>query len=449
MIPNPEKLLGKVVLEPSAGTGNIVDFCKKQGADVIACELNNDLARIIEKKARFLKHDFLSVRADEISHIDAVYMNPPFSADEKHILHAWNIAPDGCEIVALCNHETIENTYTKDRARLASIVNDYGYTEFLGDVFSNADRRTSVNISIIRLFKPAAQNNFDAFFESEEDSPEVQGNGIMEYNAIREIVQRYVNAIKLYDSVIANGIAMNDLIGIFSSVKDLTFVCTVKGKETDKLTFQKELQKKAWNWIFSKMQMDKYMTASLKSDINKFVEQQTKVPFTMRNIYMMFNMVIGTHGQRMQKVLIEVFDSLTQHHHDNRFAVEGWKTNSHYLINRKFIMPYITETNRIFQNEHVSLSWGRGNAERLDDLQKALSYITGTNYNEMEPLYQFYSRNKKVYGQWYTWGFFEIKAFKKGTVHCKFIDDSVWTLFNFKVAEAKGFELPENIRRSA
>lgn len=39
--------------------------------------------------------------------------------------------------------------------------------------------------------------------------------------------------------------------------------------------------------------------------------------------------------------------------------------------------------------------------------------------------------------------FFEIKGYKKGTVHVKFKDDKIWALFNRRVAEIKGYPLPE------
>ena len=51
----------KVVLEPSAGSGNIVDFLNKQGAKVIACEDNDQLRVILTKKCRILANDFLKV----------------------------------------------------------------------------------------------------------------------------------------------------------------------------------------------------------------------------------------------------------------------------------------------------------------------------------------------------------------------------------------------------
>ena len=106
--------------------------------------------------------------------------------------------------------------------------------------------------------------------------------------------------------------------------------------------FKKDLQKAGWNFIFSQLNMEKYSTSALKEDINKFVEQQEQIPLTMRNIYRMLEIVVGTTGQRMDKAINQVFDKVTMHYHENRHNVEGWKTNSHYLLNRRFIMPNIT-----------------------------------------------------------------------------------------------------------
>lgn len=53
-------------------------------------------------------------------------MNPPFSNAAKHILHAWEIAPEGCEIISLCNWETIKNSYSSERRQLEEIIDNYG-----------------------------------------------------------------------------------------------------------------------------------------------------------------------------------------------------------------------------------------------------------------------------------------------------------------------------------
>ena len=438
---SPYELSGKTLLEPSAGKGDIIDYAKSKGAKVLYCEINEDLAKIAGSKAQLIANDFLTVTSDKISHVDIIAMNPPFSADEQHIIHAWNIAPDGCEIVALCNWETINNPYSKTRKQLLATIENYGYCENIGDLFRDAERRTGIDIGLIRLTKPGTNDDFSDFFTDEDDEPERQEHGLMPYNAIREVVQRYVNAVKLYDEVLENAVKMNALTeGI--GVSDIVFTCSQKDVPTTREQFAKELQKKSWSWIINKMNLQKYSTRGLTEDINKFVEQQKSMKFTMKNIYKMLDVIIQTTGQRMDKALLEVFDNLTMHHHENRWNVEGWKTNSHYLVNKKFINPYICPESR----------WGGkdlnyNQADRLDDLDKALCFITGENWNNNRRFSYTINTLRPEYGEWFDWGFFEVKLFKKGTGHFKFKDENVWALFNQQIARIKGFPLPESIRK--
>ena len=102
----------------------------------------------------------------------------------------------------------------------------------------------------------------------------------------------------------------------------------------------------------------------------------------MRNIYKMIDIIVGTHEGRMDKAIIEVFDKLTMHYHDNRYNVEGWKTNSHYLINEKFILEWMVS----FEYGKMTLRHN-GNHELIDDLNKALCHVTGTNYDTIGSLW--------------------------------------------------------------
>lgn len=494
-------LQGKTVLEPSAGKGDIIDFCIGSGANLLCCELDDDLAVIASSKAKLIAKDFLTVKSHQISHVDCIIMNPPFSADVEHINHAWDIAPDGCEIVALCNWETINNTYSRSRRILNSKIKDYGSAINLGDVFSDSERKTGVNVGLVKLTKPGQQTDFSDFFTNDEDEREKQENGLMSYNAVREIVQRYVNAIKLCDEVIENAVKMNALTqGI--GVSDIVFTCSQDKAQVSRSEFAKEMQKKSWSWVINKMNLQKYSTRGLMDDINKFVEQQKFMKFTMKNIYLMIDAIIQTTDQRMDKALIEVFDNLTNHHHDNRYNIEGWKTNSHYLVNKKFINPWIAG---ITYGGSPEIKYGSRNAEEMEDFIKALCFVTGSNYANYHTLYarvtrQYLLVNKgkvvympeynrlrtgtaqhgyenspvsfkkledaeeflKIYaehgysvlepvewGQWFDWGFFEVKLFKKGTGHFKFKDENVWALFNQQIARIKGFPLPENVKKSA
>lgn len=438
---------GKVVLEPSAGKGDIVDALRLHGAkDVIACEINADLKKIVQTKCRVIAEDFLTVRAEDISHIDAIVMNPPFSADEQHIIHAFEIAPPGCEIIALCNWETYNHAYNSRRRMFKYLVNEHGHISNLGNCFSSSERQTDVEIGLVKLLKPGSKgrDEFEGFFMDEEPE-EMQSNGIMPYNFVRELVNRYVAAVKLFDEQMDVGIRMHNLTNTFFSGK-MAFTCTSEGAPLLRNEFKKDLQKGAWKWVFNQMKMEKYTTKGLKEDINKFVEQQQQVPFTMKNIYKMIEIVIGTTSSRMDRAIIEVFDKLTSHYHDNRYNVEGWKTNSHYLMGEKFILPGMTNVDY----GYMRVRWDGWFVELVEDMVKAICYITGTNYDNIKSLYSFLQDlDKPEWNTWYDWHFFEIKGFKKGTMHFKFKDRNVWALFNQHVARIKGYPLPEAVRKAA
>ena len=479
-------LFGKTVLEPSAGSGNIVDFCTAAGAKVLACETSEPLQKILKDKCKLIAEDFMSLTSVEVSHIDYIIMNPPFSADERHIKHAYAIAPGGCEIVALCNFETLSNRYSRGRESLKFLIESFGSSESLGQVFKDSERSTGVGIGLVRLYKPKAagsEDEWEGFFM--DDEPEQQFEGIMKYDFIRDVVERYKKAVFIFDQQLLLAQEMNAVTSSFFSAS-VALNMTKENASLSRDDYKKDLQKSAWKFVFNKMNMAKYNTTKLQEQLNVFVEKQTKIPFTMKNIYKMLEIIVGTHSNRMDAALLEVFDKLTLHYKDNRHMVEGWVTNSHYLVNEKFIMPAIF-------GEAYSLSSGlcishsSRSYELIEDLTKALCFITGKDFNRVPDLRDalrspFWVKDKKgdyilkkhpysnrlvidgrnddqmrgfedleeydiepkpYYGEWFVFGFFTIKGFKKGTGHFKFKDRDVWAQFNQHIARIKGYPLFE------
>jgi predicted RNA methylase len=251
----------KVILEPSAGKGNIVDFLQRNNAkEVLACEINYDLQQIVASKCQVLEADFFQLKAEQISHINLVVMNPPFSADEKHILHAWEIAPGGCEIIALCNSETLNNQWNRNRAILRELIEANGSSESLYDCFTKAERETGVNVSLVRLYKPqTGEMEFDGYFDMQEED-ERQENGIMTYNSIQEVVSRYVGAVKMFDDVINASNTINGLIAPISDGLGIHFGAYTgdhgnRYNVINRDVFKKALQKSAWRSVFGKFNM--------------------------------------------------------------------------------------------------------------------------------------------------------------------------------------------------
>ncbi len=488
-------LTNKVVLEPQAGKGNIVDYLNSWGArEVLCCEIESDLRSILEgKNCRVIKDDFLELRSEEISHIDMIIMNPPFSKCEDHILHAWQIAPPGCHIISLCNSNMVKNFYSGKRKEIITIVNEYGSRSNLGQVFKDSERPTNVEISLLSIQKPA--NDYDIEFQGffmEEEEEVSSGSGLLRYNEVRDVVNRYIQSVKIFDQQIKAASELNFIAGSYFRSQFQMNVTTTGHRgtsmEVTRNQFKKDFQKSGWNWVFSKLKMEKYTTKGLREELNRFVEQQQEIPFTMRNIYHMIDMVIQTSGQRMDKALLEVFDKVTRHYSENRYNVEGWKTNSHYVLNEKFIFPGMTDL-----GWHGEMQLNTYNRERVDDLIKGLCYITGMNHDSYLSLWEFFntdyivtdenfqviireskrgdygksSMDRKIqkmkdsgnwrndyrlierppleFGKWHLWEpFFYIRGYKKGTMHFKFKDKRVWELFNQRIARLKGFVLYEN-----
>jgi hypothetical protein len=450
---DPLDLRGKTVLEPSAGSGNLVRECLARGAaEVLWCEKEPQLRSIVNgipghHLGGCLHEDFLQVQSADVSHIDLIAMNPPFSADEAHILHAWEIAPPGCEIVALCNWNTCEGTYRRLQLQLASLVEGYGSKECLGECFTTAERPTRVSLGMVRLRKPGQRvstaDEFEGFFLGPDDI-EAQGEGLIPYRRSRDIVHRYVEACRIYDQQVEAGTRLHGVLDGFFG-KELGLQVTVEGAPVTRNRFRKDLQKAAWTHVFAEFLPAQMATSNLQKDINAFVEQQSKIPFTERNIYRMLQIVAGTQEQRVDRAVEEAIDSLTKHTKENRWGVEGWVTNSGYMLNRRFIRAYMAE--RTYNNRGVNLKTYGSQSDEIRDLIKALCFITGRAYGEVGQPEKLSGDGIFWPGEWYTWGFFRFKAYLKGTVHFEFLDEEVWAAVNARYARIKGQVLPEQLAK--
>lgn len=99
------------VLEPSAGTGSLVDAILRRasassGVELVSVEINEKLANHLKgiyQLSNVKNADFLSLNG-EIGTFDKIIMNPPFEngADIKHIRHAEGKLRTGGKLIALC-----------------------------------------------------------------------------------------------------------------------------------------------------------------------------------------------------------------------------------------------------------------------------------------------------------------------------------------------------------
>ena len=463
-----ETISGRVVLEPSAGTGNIVGRLAELGArEILACENDPNMRAILrDKPCELIVEDFLTLRAEDIPHVDLICMNPPFSHDMDHIIHAWEIAPEGCTIVALCNASHI-NEYgycTDKRLRFLELIKDHGLSEDIGQVFKGCrvERDTDVYVGLVKLFKPkSGAAEFEDYTFDQGPGTDFAGAdtpGLMTYDFIRDIVNRYVAAVSLFDEVKRKADEINALARFpgtdVYNQPPIEFKTVYAGsdKRVEVVShdrYKKELQKYYWRVIFEKMNLKRFATEQLRKQINRFVERQQNVPFTMANIYKVISIIMQTNGQRMQTALLDAFDMICGFSDENSTAGEKWKTNSNYMVNRRFIVPYITKGYRWDDspNPYVEIEYG-GNLNRIEDIVRALCWFTSTDYGSIPDLEDLCRNSVFQWGQWFEWGFFRCRAYKKGTMHFEFLDEDVWAKFNNTVANVRGWELPQTTSES-
>lgn len=175
--PTPISLLEKIfigmewkdihtVLEPSAGKGDIVQYLMEHAnisangyqyskkLDIDCIEKDENLQKILVGHGYRLVHDdFLTFNT--FKEYDLIVMNPPFSNGDKHLLKALDMQKDGGGIICILNAETIRNPYSLARQELLRQLETYqADISFLTGAFEQAERKTSVEIAVIKVDIP-------------------------------------------------------------------------------------------------------------------------------------------------------------------------------------------------------------------------------------------------------------------------------------------------------
>jgi phospholipid N-methyltransferase len=108
---------GSRVLEPSAGTGRLVQQILEHGCfheDLTMVEINGSLAqtlRTVYPTCRMFQDDFLELTVEKLGRFDVILMNPPFAngQDIAHIKYARKFLHEHGILVAICANGPRQN----------------------------------------------------------------------------------------------------------------------------------------------------------------------------------------------------------------------------------------------------------------------------------------------------------------------------------------------------
>lgn len=139
-----------LVLEPSAGSGQLVRALVGEGHRVLAVEIRPECAEgvMLAGAQSCVTADFLSVAP--VEKVDAVLMNPPFTGgqDVAHVEHALKfLRPGGILISIMSAGVMINKQHAAFRERIQQMRGEF--TEFAANSFQHAG--TSVNTVWLRV----------------------------------------------------------------------------------------------------------------------------------------------------------------------------------------------------------------------------------------------------------------------------------------------------------
>lgn len=451
----------KHILDPSAGKGDILDCISKfteyyREKYLYAIEIEPDLQYILqEKHYKVIDSDFLQYNGKII--FDLVVMNPPFSNGDEHLLKAWDMLHEG-DIVCLLNKETVDNPCNKQRKLLQTIIKENkGTVEYLGKCFSTAERKTNVDVVMVRLKKVANKDRFDFFedanFHKTNKKIDLNENNINQQvarnNAISNMVDYYNASSLAVENCIKAFKELAYYIEPFSDKYDSKYLIKNVGKlitenpnsdgYNDSISLLRNL---GWSFIFNRTKISSLMTSKTQRDFERFRNNQCDIEFTEENIQKLFELIFLNRGAIMEKCVTDVWDLMTSYAPENKIHWEGWKTNDTWKVNTKVIMPnFINYDRKSWCMWKLSYKDGE-----LNDIDKAMCYISGkkmenitTIRDALDKTFDKMNRQKEFECKEVLSTFFQIKVFKKGTIHLKFKDEFLWQEFNIRVAKGKNW----------
>jgi hypothetical protein len=138
------------VLEPSAGIGNIADQIKKFTNNVDVCEQMTSYSELLKLKGyNVVGYDFLKL--DTYNTYDCIIMNPPFSDEQNHLKHAYDLLKVGGKIISITSpHWTFANDKASQDFR--SWFNEVG-GEITEELESGTFEMTNVRSQIVVINK--------------------------------------------------------------------------------------------------------------------------------------------------------------------------------------------------------------------------------------------------------------------------------------------------------
>lgn len=477
--PTPKELADKMVnsikdwgeintvLEPSAGTGNILKALaiKEKNTymrfDVDCIEIQPELRAILKEK--FSRENYYELSSEEkqqlfeqeptivgddflkfdtFKHYDLIIMNPPFNSGATHLLKALEMQKNGGTIVCLLNAETIKNPYSNERKQLTNLLDKYNAEiEYIENAFSSADNPTSVEIALIKVYIPNKLHTDSEILTSLIKSEEIPEFNFKETSI--DIADFIKSAINKFNFEVRVGLK---LLREYESLKPYMLSSFQSSYEKPILEFAdnvtpneyvKKVRHKYWEALLCSQKFIGKMPSNLQDEYINEVNELSNYDFSEFNIKNLSIEMASKLKEFIESKIMELFDEFTREHTwfegctDTIHFYNGWKTNKANKVDKKVIMFCYGAYDKVFKG-YTNVLFTR----KFDDIIKVLNYLNGSSeefstYNIIEQAGKE-GKNKNIDCK-----YFYISIFKKGTIHLTFKDEYLPLIDRFNIFAGK------------
>ncbi len=495
--PTPKSIIDKMlcgidlkmiqsILEPSAGSGNIVEALRQKekfytthynkfAFDIDCIEADQNLQHILKGKGfRIVHNDFLTYNT--MKEYDLIIMNPPFSNGCKHLLKALEMQQrNGGTVICLLNAETLKNLCTNERKDLQRKLIEYdAKIEFIQNAFVDAERKTDIEVALIKVKLPEVQREsfiFEGLRKAQEarEAEETENMQLIDGDFFKAIVNQYQLEVEAGIKLIKEYYAMKPFI-LSEFGRDEKTGKTIqtggcilsldisrnRDPYRNKLSvneYIRQVRTKYWTALFENKNFIGLLTNNLQQDFYNKVEELSDYDFSLYNIYQLKIDMQKKVVKGIEETIIALFDELSYKHHwydetsNNIHYYNGWKTNKSWIINKKVIIP-------LDGFHDLEYSWGgfrptqRDTVRKLQDIEKCFNYLDGglTEAVDLEESLKFaeeFGETKNIQLKYFT-----VTFYKKGTCHIVFNDDELLKKFNIFGSQHKGW-LPPSYGKKA
>lgn len=465
--PTPQALIDKMlaginfmyvdsILEPSAGKGDLADELSRRmkishtrslyaqdeyQADIDCIEMNPDLQHVLKGKGyRVIHDDFLTFST--YKRYSLIVMNPPFADGDKHLLKALDLMQRGGAIVCLLNAETLRDPFPVSFARVKLLNLLKGYDAditYLPDEFRKAERKTDVEIALVKVVIPYAEEEslildaLDKAMPEKEYNPEA--TALSENDYIKSAVDQFnyetsagIQLIRDYKAMkpyISRELGGNAILKL--SFND--YRCTDDANENE---FLRRMRKKYWHRLFLNPGFTEKFTSNLLDKCRADVDRLADYDFSEFNINTIRLELSNGLIAATEVTIVNLFDELTDKHswYDetsrNRHYFDGWYSNKCWIINKKVILPmqlygYLVKDMTFYDYKA---------REKIADIDKTLRYLAWDKVEHRDVMQVLDEAREQGQTKDIRFEYFTLTAYKKGTVHITFTDAELLKKFN-------------------